>query len=330
MNEIGTPVQWAVFFALIAGMLALDLGVFHRRERAISLAEALFWSVFWTIVGLLFNLWIYWKFGTKTGVEFLTAYVIERSLSFDNIFVFVVIFNYFAVPPRFQHRVLFWGILGALISRGVFIALGTALLSRFQWLIYIFGAFLVYTGFKILRGEETEVHPEQNPIVRLFQSRVPLTSRYHGKRFFTRDEGRWMATPLMLVLVVVEATDVLFAVDSIPAVFGITLDRFIVFTSNIFAILGLRALYFLLAGLMHKFRYLGFGLGLVLMFVGAKMLIHHYFEIPTGISLGVVLGILALAIGVSLLRQEPPDAFADPTAEEGSKAPEEPPGQSLQ
>ena len=321
MNEIGTPVQWAVFFALIAGMLALDLGVFHRKERPISLRESLFWSVFWTIVGLLFNLWIYWRFGRQTGVEFLAAYVIERSLSFDNIFVFVVIFNYFAVPARFQHRVLFWGILGALISRGIFIALGTALLSRFAWLIYVFGAFLVYTGFEILRGDETEVHPESNPIVRLFQRRVPLTARFHGKRFFVREEGRWMATPLMLVLVVVEATDVLFAVDSIPAVFGITLDRFIVFTSNIFAILGLRALYFLLAGLMHKFRYLGFGLGLVLMFVGLKMLIHHYLEIPTGISLGVVLGILAVAIVVSLLRPASPDTIV----EGESSARDEPP-----
>jgi tellurite resistance protein TerC len=314
MNQIGTALQWGVFFALIALMLALDLGVFHRRERRTSLREALFWSIFWTIVAFVFNYWIYYRFGSEAGLQFLTGYVIERSLSFDNIFVFIVIFNYFAVPAEYQHRVLFWGILGALISRGLFIAMGTALLEQFAWLIYVFGAFLVYTGIKILRGEETEVHPETNPVVRLFQRFVPLTAQYHGKRFFIRERGRMVATPLMLVLVVVEATDVVFAVDSIPAIFAITLDRFIIFTSNIFAILGLRALYFLLAGLMHKFRYLGLGLGLVLAFIGTKMLIHHWWEIPTNWSLGVVLGILAAAVVASLLRPlSPESAPADPT-----------------
>jgi tellurite resistance protein TerC len=315
MNPIGTPLQWGVFFVLVAVMLALDLGVFHRKERRTSLREALFWSIFWTILAFVFNYWIYSQFGSEPGLQFLTGYVIERSLSFDNIFVFIVIFNYFAVPAEYQHRVLFWGILGALISRGVFIALGTTLLEQFEWLIYVFGAFLLYTGIKILReGGETEVHPEKNPVVRLFQRFVPLTSQYHGKHFFVREGGRWVATPLMLVLVVVEATDVVFAVDSIPAIFAITLDRFIIFTSNIFAILGLRALYFLLAGLMHKFRYLGLGLGLVLIFIGAKMLIHDWVEIPTNGSLGIVLGILALAVVASLLRPLPPDATPpDPT-----------------
>jgi tellurite resistance protein TerC len=314
MNPIGTPLQWGAFFSLVAVMLALDLGVFHRRERRTSLREALFWSVFWTVLAFIFNYWIYARFGSEAGTQFLTGYVIERSLSFDNIFVFIVIFNYFAVPAQFQHRVLFWGILGALISRGLFIALGTALLENFEWLIYVFGAFLVYTGIKILRGDETEVHPERNPVLRLFQRFVPLTTEYHGKRFFVREGGRWVATPLMLVLVVVEATDVVFAVDSIPAIFAITLDRFIIFTSNIFAILGLRALYFLLAGLMHKFRYLGLGLGLVLTFIGVKMLIHDWKEIPTDWSLGIVLGILALAVVASLLRPLPPDATPpDPT-----------------
>jgi tellurite resistance protein TerC len=310
---IGTPLQWGFFFALILGMLALDLGVFNRREHRIGLREALFWSVVWTIVALAFNLWIYQRFGRQTGLEFLTGYIIERSLSFDNIFVFIVIFNYFAVPAEYQHRVLFWGILGALISRGIFIAMGTALLARFEWLIFVFGAFLVYTGFKIFRQEETEVHPERNPVVRAFQRFVPLTGRYHGKRFFVREDGRARATPLMLVLVVVEATDVVFAVDSIPAVFGVTTNAFIVFTSNIFAILGLRALYFLLAGLMHKFHYLSYGLGLVLVFVGGKMLTHRWIEIPTEISLGIVLGILTVAIVASLLRPAPPDeAVHDP------------------
>lgn len=309
----GTPLQWGVFFALVLGMLALDLGVFNRREHRVGLREALFWSVVWTIVALVFNGWVYYRFGPATGLEFLTGYVIERSLSFDNIFVFVVIFNYFAVPPEHQHRVLFWGILGALISRGLFIGMGTALISRFSWLIFVFGAFLVYTGAKILGQKETEVHPERNPVLKLFRRLVPLSARYHGKHFFVHEDGRLKATPLMLVLVVVEATDVVFAVDSIPAVFGVTTNAFIVFSSNIFAILGLRALYFLLAGLMHKFRFLSYGLGLVLIFVGAKMLADPWVHIPTGLSLGIVLGILTLAILLSLLRQAPPEeALPDP------------------
>ncbi|MFP5286595.1 MAG: TerC family protein [Thermoanaerobaculia bacterium] len=313
MESVGTPLQWGSFLALVFAMLALDLGVFNRKEHRIGLREALFWSVVWTIVALLFNAWVYYRFGSRLGTEFLTAYVIERALSFDNIFVFIVIFNYFAVRAEYQHRVLFWGILGALIFRGIFIAMGTALLARFDWLILVFGAFLAYTGVKILSQKETEVHPERNPVVRVFQKLVPLTNQYHGKRFFIRENGRWLATPLMLVLVVVEATDVVFAVDSIPAVFGVTRDAFIVFTSNIFAILGLRALYFLLAGLMHKFRYLSVGLGLVLVFIGVKMLVHNWVHIPTELSLGIVLAILTLSIVVSLLRPAPPDSIPDPT-----------------
>ena len=313
MEYVGTPLQWSFFFALILGMLALDLGVFNRKEHRVGLREAIFWSIVWTIVALLFNLWIYRRFGGRVGLEFLTGYVIERWLSFDNIFVFVVIFNYFAVPAKFQHRVLFWGILGALISRGVFIAMGTALLARFEWLIFVFGGFLVYTGFKILVEKDTQVHPEKNPVVKLFQRFVPLTSRYEGKRFFVRDGAVLKATPLMLVLVVVEATDVVFAVDSIPAVFGVTRNAFIVFTSNIFAILGLRALYFLLAGLMHRFRYLSYGLGLVLMFVGAKMLLHDWFEISIELSLAIVLGVLTASIVLSLFRPPPAKAVPDPT-----------------
>ncbi|HKI05481.1 MAG TPA: TerC family protein [Thermoanaerobaculia bacterium] len=315
MEIVGTPLQWGSFFALVLAMLALDLGVINRKEHRIGLREALVWSVVWTIVALIFNGWIYQRFGRQIGLEFLTGYIIERSLSFDNIFVFIVIFNYFAVPAEYQHRVLFWGILGALISRGLFIAMGTALLTRFEWLIFVFGAFLVYTGVKIFKESETEVHPERNPVVRLFQRFVPLTSQYSGKRFFVREDGRLRATPLMLVLVVVEATDVVFAVDSIPAVFGVTKDPFIVFTSNIFAILGLRALYFLLAGLMHKFHYLSYGLGLVLVFVGGKMLTHRWFEIPTEISLGIVLGILTLSIVGSLLRPVSPDEESDDPSE---------------
>jgi tellurite resistance protein TerC len=304
---VGTPLHWGLFFALLLGILALDLGVFSRRDHRIGLREALFWSVVWTVAGLLFNLWIHHHFGGQFGLEFLTGYVVERSLSFDNIFVFVVLFNYFAVPAEQQHRVLFWGILGALISRGLFIGMGTALLARFEWLIVVFGAFLIYTGVKIFRQEETEVHPERNPVVQAFRRFVPITGRYQGKRFFVREDGRLKATPLMLVLVVVEATDVVFAVDSIPAVFGVTRNAFIVFTSNIFAILGLRALYFLLAGLMREFRFLSYGLGVVLVFVGGKMVIHDWLEIPTGISLGIVLAVLAVAIGASLLLPAPPE-----------------------
>lgn len=317
MEQIGTPLQWGVFIGLVFGLLALDLGVFNRKAHRVGLREAVFWSIFWTLLALAFNAWMYWRFGSGPGLEFLTAYVIERSLSFDNIFVFIIIFNYFAVPAEYQHRVLFWGILGALISRGIFIAMGTALLSRFEWLIYIFGAFLLYTGIKILIQKEAEVHPEKNPLLRLFQRFVPLTTQYHGAHFFVREAGRLVATPLMLVLVVVEATDVVFAVDSIPAVFGVTLNPFIVFTSNIFAILGLRALYFLLAGLMHKFQYLGIGLGLVLAFIGAKMLLHDWLHITTGWSLGIVLGVLTASIVASLLNPAPPESVQDPTQADG-------------
>jgi len=320
VDSIGTPLLWGFFFAFVLGLLALDLGVFHRRERAIGIREAVVWSIVWTLLALAFNVWIYLRFGRQPGLEFLTGYVIERSLSFDNIFVFVVIFNYFAVPRELEHRVLFWGILGALVSRGLFIGLGTALIQSFSWIILLFGGFLVYTGAKVLKNPETEVHPEDNPVVRLFRRMVPIVPGYRGKSFLVDEGGRRMATLLMLVLVVIEATDVVFAVDSIPAVFGVTTDPFIVFTSNIFAILGLRALYFLLASLMHKFQYLNVGLGLVLMFVGAKMLGEHwrlvpgwlgrpvtaapfwFEEIPTVWSLGLVMLILTASVVASLLR----------------------------
>jgi tellurite resistance protein TerC len=324
METVGTPLQWITFFAMVFAMLALDLGVINRKEHRIGLREALFWSVVWTLIALVFNGWVVYEFGTKAGLDFLTAYIIERSLSFDNIFVFVVIFNYFAVPAEYQHRVLFWGILGALISRGIFIYAGVELINRFHWMLYVFGAFLVYTGIKILVQKETEVHPERNPVVRAFQRWVPLTSSYHGKRFFVRDAGRRLATPLMLVLVVVEATDVVFAVDSIPAVIGVTKDAFIVFTSNIFAILGLRALYFLLAGLMHKFFYLSYGLGLVLVFIGAKMLLEHWVEIPTVVSLGVVVGLLTVSVVASLLRPSPREEAAAPASSPDTEEPTEP------
>ncbi|MEP7009739.1 MAG: TerC family protein [Acidobacteriota bacterium] len=303
---IGTPLLWGGFFLLIFALLALDLGVFNRREHRVGLTEAIVWSVVWTLVALAFNVWVYLRFGHTPGVEFLTAYVIERSLSFDNIFVFIVVFNYFAVPDELHHRVLFWGILGALVARGLFIGLGTALLAKFSWLIYLFGAFLIYTGWKVLREKETKIEPERNPVVKLFRRLFRITESYRGKNFWSRENGLLYATPLLLVLVVIEASDILFAVDSIPAVFGVTRDSFIAFTSNIFAILGLRALYFLLAGLMHKFGYLSYGLGLVLIFIGAKMVLHPWIEIPIELSLGLVLVLLAGSVAISLLR--PPKA----------------------
>jgi len=314
---IGTPLLWGGFLALIFALLALDLGVFNRREHRVELREAIVWSVVWTLVALAFNAWVYLRFGHAPGVEFLTAYVIERSLSFDNIFVFIVIFNYFAVPEELHHRVLFWGILGALIARGLFIGLGTALLVKFAWLIYIFGAFLIYTGWKVLREKETKIEPERNPVVKLFRRLFRITERYQGKSFWWRENGLLYATPLLLVLVVIEASDILFAVDSIPAVFGVTLDPFIAFTSNIFAILGLRALYFLLAGLMHKFTYLSYGLGLVLIFIGGKMVVHPWIEIPIELSLGLVLALLGGSVAISLLRppKAPEEAAAKPSAE---------------
>jgi tellurite resistance protein TerC len=300
-TSIGSPLLWGLFFLLVLVLLAFDLGVIHRRVRRIGIREAVVWSIVWTLVALAFNLWLASRFGHRAGVEFLAGYVIERSLSFDNIFVFIVVLNYFAVPDFLQHRVLFWGILGALVSRGIFIALGAALLARFHGLIPILGAFLVYTGIKVFRGAEVQVEPAKNPILRLFRRFVPMTPAYHGKRFLVREAGRRLATPLLLVILVVEATDIVFAVDSIPAVFGVTQDSFIVFTSNIFAILGLRALYFLIAGLMTQFHYLAYGLGLVLAFVGAKMLLESWYPIPVEVSLGVVLAILAAAVVASLL-----------------------------
>jgi tellurite resistance protein TerC len=300
--QLGTPLLWGGFLALVFALLALDLGVFNRKEHRVELREAIVWSVVWTLVAFGFNAWVYLHFGHGPGVEFLTAYVIERSLSFDNIFVFIVIFNYFAVPEELHHRVLFWGILGALIARGLFIGLGVALLAKFSWLIYLFGAFLIYTGWKVLRDHETKIEPERNPVVKLFRRLFRITEGYCGKNFWSRENGVLYATPLLLVLVVIEASDILFAVDSIPAVFGVTRDAFIAFTSNIFAILGLRALYFLLAGLMHKFGYLSYGLGLVLIFIGGKMVVHPWLEIPIELSLGLVIALLAGSVVLSLLR----------------------------
>jgi len=292
---------WVIFNIFVLGMLALDLLVFHRKAHAVSLREALTWSVVWIALALLFNVGVYFMWGSEKALEFLAGYLIEKSLSVDNIFVFIMIFSYFAIPAIYQHRILFWGILGALIMRAIFIASGAALLSAFHWIIYVFGGFLIITGIKMFFAGEEKIEPEKNPAVRLLRRWMPITVEFHGQRFFVRIDQRLWATPLFVVLLVIETTDVIFAVDSIPAIFAITLDPFIVYTSNIFAILGLRALYFLLAGIMNMFRYLKLGLSFVLCFVGMKMMLVDLYKIPIGVSLGVVAGILAISILASML-----------------------------
>jgi tellurite resistance protein TerC len=295
------PLLWIFFNLFVLAMLAIDLGIFHRKAHKVSLREASAWSVVWISLALVFNLGVYYFWGTEKALEFLAGYLIEKSLSVDNIFVFLMIFSYFAVPDVYQHRVLFWGILGALIMRAIFIAVGAALLTRFHWTIYVFGGFLVFTGLRMLFAGEEKLHPENNPAVRLLRRIMQVTNDYHGQNFFVRIDGKLLATPLLLVLIVIETTDLLFAVDSIPAIFAVTSDPFIVYTSNVFAILGLRALYFLLAGIMDLFRFLKIGLSLVLIFVGGKMMIMDVYEIPIYVSLLVVAGILTLSIVASLV-----------------------------
>ena len=302
--SIGTPIFWVGFIAFVLIMVTLDLGVFHRKAHEVGIREALAWTSVWVGLALAFNLGIYFFFGPDRALEFTTGYLIEEALSVDNLFVFLVLLSYFAVPKALQHRVLFWGILGALVMRALFIVAGAALIQRFHWVLYVFGAFLVFTGFKLLAQRESEVHPDRNAALKIFRRVLRAVPDYRGTRFVVREDGRWYVTPLLMVLLAVEATDIVFATDSIPAIFAITTDPFIVFTSNIFAVLGLRSLYFLLAGMMGKFRYLKVGLGLVLSFIGAKMLIAGVYKIPVGASLGVVAVLLAGSIVVSLLHPE--------------------------
>ena len=282
-------------------MLVLDLGVFHRRPHAVKFREAAIWSVMWIALAAVFALVVFFWHGRATALEFVTGYVIELSLSVDNLFVFLLIFRYFKVSGEHQHKVLFWGILGALVMRAVFILLGVGLIRRFHWIVYVFGALLVYSGIKLFFQENAEIHPEKNPVLRLVRKILPVTEDYHGGKFFIRRVGL-CATPLLVVLVVVETTDVLFAVDSIPAILAITLNAFIVYTSNVFAIMGLRSMYFALAGMMEMFRYLHYGLSLVLIFVGGKMLASHYFEIRTEWALGIVGLILLASVLASVAR----------------------------
>ena len=281
-------------------MLVLDLGVFHRRTHVVKFREALLWSAMWIALAAIFAVIVYFWHGRVPALEFVTGYVIELSLSVDNLFVFLLIFRYFQVPTVHQHKVLFWGILGALIMRAIFILAGVGLIRQFHWIIYVFGALLVYSGIKLFRQENAEIHPEKNPLLRLFRRWIPVTQDYEGAKFFVRRPGLY-ATPLFVVLLVVETTDVLFAVDSIPAILAITLDAFIVYTSNVFAILGLRSMYFALAGMMELFHYLHYGLSLVLIFVGGKMLVSHYYQVPTELALGIVAGILIISVVASML-----------------------------
>jgi tellurite resistance protein TerC len=308
---------WGIFNLFVVGMLALDLGVFHRRAHEVRIREALVWSAFWIALSLLFNLGIYFWRDSETALEFLTGYLLEKSLSVDNIFVFLMIFTYFRVPYLHQHKVLFWGILGALIMRALFILVGITLIQQFHWVIYIMGGFLVITGIKMATQKDSDIHPERNPVLRLVRRLVPVTENYEGGRFFVRRSGRLLATPLFIVVLVVETTDVVFAVDSIPAILAITLDPFIVYTSNVFAILGLRALYFALAGIMRLFHYLPYGLSFILVFVGIKMLLVDIYKIPIGIALGTVAGVLVMSVIASIVF---------PPKTEGTHSAAEPPG----
>ncbi len=301
---------WIIFNLFILLLLGLDLGLLHRHAKAVSLKEAAWWSVIWVIVALLFNVFIYFSringwiefaAGTNPELEYFTGYLIERALSIDNIFVFLILFRYFAVEPRFQYRVLFWGILGALIMRGAMIAVGVALIARFHWVLYIFGLFLVWTGGKMMFAGGEQVDPQHNAVLRWARRFLPMAKSYEGQKFFVRQEGIWRATPMSLVLLIVETTDLAFALDSIPAIFAITKDAFIIYSSNVFAILGLRALYFLLAGVMDLFRYLSHGLAIVLIFIGVKMLAEPWVHIGTGLSLGIVGAVLAIAVLASLV-----------------------------
>jgi tellurite resistance protein TerC len=307
LETIGSPALWGGFIAFVIAMLAIDLGVFHRKAHEVSLREAALWSAVWVTLALSFNFGVYIWFGAERALEFTTGYVIEKALSVDNIFVFVVVFSSFAIPAAYQHRVLFWGVLGALVMRAVFILLGGAFIQRFHWAIYVFGGILVVTGVKLLVQRYAEIHPEKNLVVRAFARLIPVAHDLAGGKFTLMRDGRRFATPLLLALVAVEVTDLIFAVDSIPAIFAITTDPFIVFTSNIFAILGLRSLYFLLAGVIDKFVYLKMGLSIVLIFVGAKMLLMDFYKLPIAASLAAIAGILGVSIGASLIKAKKPE-----------------------
>ena len=312
------PWIWIAFLSFIAGMLAIDLLVFQREAHAVSMREAAIWSGVWVALGLTFGVIVWLWQGPQAGGEYLAGYLIEKSLSVDNIFVFALVFGYFAVPAEYQHRVLFWGVFGALVFRAIFIVAGATLLDQFHWMIYVFGAFLVITGIRMARSNDEHVDPGKNPVLRAFRRFVPMTDGMRGEHFLVKEAGRRLATPLLAVLVVVETTDIIFAIDSIPAIFAVTTDTFLVFTSNAFAILGLRALYFLLAGMIGRFAYLKIGLAFVLAFVGAKMLISEFYKVPIWLSLTVIAAAIAISI-VASLRRPPTETAASHEAESRDK-----------
>jgi tellurite resistance protein TerC len=303
MFDLAHVELWIAFAVVVVALLVLDLAVFNRHAHVVSIRAALVWSAVWVTLALGFGGGIWWLLGREPALQYLTGYLVEKSLSVDNLFVFLVIFSYFGVEPKYQHRVLFWGVLGAIVLRTVMILVGAALVSEFSWLLYLFGAFLIYTGVKLALAKTEAVDPGKNLAVRLARRLFPISPQFHGERFFVRIDGRRLATPMFVVLVTVEASDVMFALDSIPAIFGITQDVFILLTSNIFAIMGLRALYFLLAGVMDRFRYLKLGLSVVLAFIGVKMLVAEWVHIPTPLSLGIVAGILTASVLLSLVRK---------------------------
>lgn len=292
--------EWVAFLAIIGFMLVLDLGVFHKKSHKVSIKESLAWTGVWISLAMLFNVWVYYKMGPQKGIEFFTGYIIEKALSVDNIFVISLIFTYFRVPAQYQHRVLFWGVLGALFFRIIFIYAGVALIAKFNWMIYVFGVFLVYTGIKMLKDEEKHIEIEANPMIVFVKKFWKISPNFDGENFRTKINGVWHFTPLFLVLIMIETTDIIFAVDSIPAILAITPDPYIVFTSNVFAILGLRSLYFALNGIMEMFEYINYALSGILVFVGIKMIIAGWYHIPTIISISVILGLLILSVVASI------------------------------
>ena len=294
-------VGWSVFSVMVVVMLALDLGVFHRREHEVKMKEAIFWSVVWTLIALIFNAGVYFLKGKEMAMQFLAGYILERTLSFDNLFVFLLVFNYFQLPHRYHHKVLFWGIFGALVFRAIFIGFGIGLLHYFSWMIYVFGAILVWTGVNLALEKDKKIEPEKNIFVKWFRKMFPVTTEYHEGKFFVRLKGVLYATPLIVILLVIESTDVVFAIDSIPAILAISQDVFIVYTSNVFAILGLRALYFAIAELMKMFHHLHYGLSLILVLIGVKMLIAHFYHVPTVAALGTILFVLAASVVASII-----------------------------
>ena len=311
--------HWVAFNLLVIFLLALDLGVMNRKDHVIKVKEALVWTAFWVSLSLVFNLGVYYWFGSRAATDYLTGFLLEKSLSVDNLFVIVMVFNYFKVKPKYQHRVLFWGILGALIMRGTLIVLGSTLVKQFNWILYIFGAFLVYTGIKMLfTDEDDEIEPENNPLVKLFKKFMPVTPAFHGNKLFIIQNGKRFATPLFITLIVVEVSDLIFAVDSIPAIFAVTQDPFIIYTSNVFAILGLRSLYFALAAIVDRFHYLQYGLSVILSFIGVKMLVNHWLHLPSWLTLVIVVGLLFLSVIASVI-WPPKHEDTDKTEDSDSK-----------